>query len=292
MGFVKDTIKNDNSILLYKYEGDDLKEYDSNVTENFSSASDKIRICFVDTETTGLNNKNDHIIEIALKCIEINKHSGLDMKVIDGYEALQDPGVPIPEQATQINGISDKDVKGKSIDWNIVEIFFNVSQLIVSHNANFDRPFVDNKIEISKRKIWACSLKDIDWLQRGFKSKSQEILCIWHGFYYESHRAMMDVDALIHLITHSINKDRKPIIELIENARKPWVRVYAQNAKIETKDILRENRYRWNPDKRVWYKTIIHAEMEEERKWLSENIYKENFSGEFVEITPIDKYKN
>ena len=209
MSFIKDNIKNDHSILLYKYEGDDLKEYHTDSVENISANSDKIRICFVDTETTGLNQKNDQIIEIALKCVEINKHSGDDIKVIDGYESLQDPGIPIPEEATKINGIKDEEVKGKSIDWTVVEDIFKMSQLIISHNAGFDRPFVDNKIEISKRKIWACSLKDIDWMERGFKNKSQEILCIWHGFYYASHRAMMDVDALIHLITHAINKDNK-----------------------------------------------------------------------------------
>ena len=291
MSFVKNIIKDDQSISIYKYEGKDLKEYYTDNIQTITSTSDKIRICFVDTETTGLSNKKDHIIEIALKCVEINKHTGEELKIIDGYEALQDPGTPIPEQATKINGIRDEDVKNQSIDWSVVEDIFNMSQLIVSHNARFDRPFVDNKIELSKNKIWACSLKDIDWMGRGFKNKSQEILCIWHGFYYASHRAMMDVDALIHLLTHKTNIENKPIIELIKNARKPWLKVYAHNSKIETKDSLRENQYRWDPDKKVWHKIILHSEMEEERKWLSKNIYKENFSGQFLEITPMDKYK-
>lgn len=292
MSFIKDTINQDESIILYKYKGEDLKKYQTDSIESLAPDSDKIRICFVDTETTGLNNKKDFIIEIALKCIEIDKHTGDNLKVIDGYEALQDPGVPIPKQATQINGIKDEDVKGQSIDWSVVETIFKMSQLIVSHNAGFDRPFIDRKIDISKNKIWACSVKDIDWEKRNFKSRAQEILCIWHGFYYDSHRAMTDVDALIHLVTHSTNKGNQPIVELIKNARKPWVKVYAYNSKIETKDILRENKYRWDPDKKVWHKTIIHADMDDERIWLSENVYSENFSGQFTEVTPIDKYKD
>jgi len=291
MSFVKNIIKNDDSVSLYQYSGKDLKEYNPDNLDDITSSSDKVRICFLDTETTGLSHKKDHIIEIALKCIELNKHTGKELKVIDGYEALQDPEVPIPEQATKINGITDKDVKGKSIDWTVVEDIFKISQLIVSHNARFDRPFVDNKIALSKNKIWACSLVDIDWMERGFKNKSQEILCIWHGFYYASHRAMIDVDSLIHLLTHEINKENKPIIELIKNARKSWLKVLAHNSKIETKDILRENQYRWDPDKKVWYKIIKHAEMDQEREWLSKNIYKDNFSGQFIEITPMDKYK-
>ena len=291
MSFVKNIIKNDDSISIYKYEGKDLKEYNPENIENLSSGSDNIRICFVDTETTGLSNEKDHIIEIALKCVELNKHTGENLKVIDGYEALQDPGMLIPEQATRINGITDEDVKGQSIDWTVVEDIFKMSQLIISHNARFDRPFIDKKLNLSKNKIWACSLVDIDWLERGFKNKSQEMLCIWHGFYYASHRAMIDVDSLIHLLTHNTNEDNKPIVELIKNARKSWLKVYAHNSKIETKDVLRENKYRWDPNKKVWYKIIKHTEMEEERQWLSDNIYPDNFSGQFVEITPIDKYK-
>ena len=63
------------------------------------------------------------------------------------------------------------------------------------------------------------------------------------------------------------------------------------NSKIETKDLLRENQYRWNPDKKVWHKTIVHDNMDEEREWLTKNIYGENFTGQFIEITPMDKYK-
>ncbi len=102
---------------------------------------------------------------------------------------------------------------------------------------------------------------------------------------------MLDVDALIHLVTHSSYVSNKPIVELINNARKPMCQVFAYNSSIAYKDLLRENRYRWNPNNKVWHKIITHDEMENERNWLTENIYQGNFSGQFVEITPIDKYK-
>ena len=292
MSFLESQIQDDFSINLYKYEGKDLQDYNNQNLEKLNSTSDRIRICFLDTETTGLNHDKDKIIEIALKCIEINKTNGENLVVIDGYESLHDPGIPIPEQATLINGIKDEDVKNKSIDWNKVSNILDNSQLVVCHNARFDRPFVDRNVEGSKKKIWSCSINDINWVERGFKNKTQELLCIWHGFYYSSHRAMMDVDALIHLLTNKqYSGSEKPIIELIQNARKPKVKVFAYNSKIETKDLLKENQYRWNPNKKVWHKTIKHSDMDNERTWLSETIYNGNFTGQMVEITPIDKYK-
>ena len=291
MSFIKSKINDDFSIHLYKYEGADLQDYNNENLEKLTSASDRIRICFLDTETTGLNHTKDKIIEIALKCIEINKLTGKDLVVIDGYESLQDPGMPIPEQATLINGIKDEDVENQSIDWDRVTNILNISQLVVCHNARFDRPFVDRNVNVSKTKIWACSVNDVDWVKRGFKNRTQELLCIWHGFYYGSHRAMMDVDALIHLLTNSQYQTKRPLSEIINNARKPQVIVFAYNAKIETKDILKENQYRWNPAKKVWHKTIDHSEMNSEREWLTDTIYNGNFTGQMVEITPIDKYK-
>ncbi len=298
MSFIKGLNDIDNNIKLQKFEGKNLTVNKPQTLEPLDASSPRMRICFLDLETTGLDKKEDKIIEIASKCIEITKENGQDIAVIDSYESLQDPGCPIPESSTQINGITDEMVKGESIDWEYVEDILNKSQLIIAHNAQFDRSFMDLTLPLSKNKIWACSINDIDWDKRGFKALKQELLCIWHGFYYDSHRAMIDVDALIHLLTHSSYVDNKPIVELIQNAKKPVCRVEATFAKFKYKNLLKKRQYRWynadngNRDDNAWYKLINHADIESEREWLTENVYNGNFQGRFIEVTVIDKYKN
>tara|TARA_B100000953_G_scaffold294273_1_gene283877 strand:+ start:321 stop:1217 length:897 start_codon:yes stop_codon:yes gene_type:complete len=298
LSFIKGLNDIDNNIKLQKFEGKNLTVNKPQTLEPLDASSPRMRICFLDLETTGLDKKEDKIIEIASKCIEITKENGQDIAVIDSYESLQDPGCPIPESSTQINGITDEMVKGESIDWEYVEDILNKSQLIIAHNAQFDRSFMDLTLPLSKNKIWACSINDIDWDKRGFKALKQELLCIWHGFYYDSHRAMIDVDALIHLLTHSSYVDNKPIVELIQNAKKPVCRVEATFAKFKYKNLLKKRQYRWynadngNRDDNAWYKLINHADIESEREWLTENVYNGNFQGRFIEVTVIDKYKN
>ena len=51
---------------------------------------------------------------------------------------------------------------------------------------------------------------------------------------------MMDVDALIHLLTHDSYSDNKPIVELIQNAKTPLCKVEATYAKFEYKNLLRK----------------------------------------------------
>ena len=297
MSFIKGLHDIENNIKLQKYDGKDLVVNKPGKLSPLDAAAPRMRICFLDLETTGLDKKEDKIIEIAIKCTEITKESGQDVAVIDSYESLQDPGGPIPESATQINGITDEMVMGKSIDWDYVENIFHNSQLIVAHNARFDRSFMDLVLPLSKKKIWACSINDINWDKRNFKNQKQELLCIWHGFYYDSHRAMSDVDALIHLLTHTSYINNKPIVELIQNAKIPICRVEATFAKFQYKDLLKKRNYKWynaesgNRDDNVWYKLIKHSEIESEREWLTQNIYNENFQGRFIEVTVIDKYK-
>ena len=115
----------------------------------------------IDLETTGLNPQQDRITEIAA-C----RFIGGEKKEI--YTTLINPGIPVPKNIVEITGITDDMVKGHSIDWNNVQTIFEKSQLIVAHNASFDRSFTDKKIDLSKNKIWACSINDIDWDRRDF----------------------------------------------------------------------------------------------------------------------------
>ena len=136
-----------------------------------------------------------------------------------------------------------------------------------------DRAFLDRALPESQGKLWACSINDIDWMSRGFKNTKQELLCIWHGFYYDAHRAMNDVDALIHLLTHDIYSDNKPVLELIENSIIPYYKILAIGSPFETKDILKSRNYLWDSRKKYWWTKTVFSEIESEKKWLSENVY-------------------
>ena len=293
MSFLSEISKNKQAVTLYKYNGNDIKVDSSLAIENIDKKSDFIRICFVDLETTGTHKKNDYIIEIALKVIQINKHTGQELKAIAEYESFQEPGMPIPKEASLINGITDEMVKDHEIDWDKVNEIFDMSQLCVAHNASFDRAFLDRYSEKSKSKIWACSINDIDWTQRGFTNFKLELLSHWHGFYYDSHRAMNDVNATIHLVMHPHYTENKPIIELINNARKFQSRVIVKfNYDKELVNLIKSKRYFFNGATKEWSRLIAEEELDEEKEWLMTNIYHGDFSGLFERINLIDKYKD
>jgi len=285
MTFIKSIQTSENNIIL--------KKFGKPAPELLITDQECISIGFLDTETTGVNRVNDKIIELALKVVTFEKSSGMIISIDQVYESFNDPGEEISQEITMLTGISDDMVNGQSIDWGKVDTILKNTNIVVAHNASFDRAFVEKHSSVSPNKIWACSINDIDWLGRGFTSSKQELLCYWHGFYFEAHRAMNDVDALIHLLTHSSYDIDRPVLELIENSQKPTYVIFATNFNYDPvkKDIVKANKYKWNAIEKIWYKNVTFDNLESEKEWLTGVIYDFNFEGRVDEISLMDKYK-
>ena len=287
MSFLKKTINQNNKIELYKFVGENFV----NLSKDYQNEC-AFKVCFLDLETTGSNKETCKIIEFAGKLTAIDKNNGELIGIIDSYQSFNDPEEPISQEITRITGITDEDVEGHSLNWGIISQIMHDADIIVAHNASFDRAFMDRYLPLSKDKVWVCSVNDINWAERGFNARGQEILCIWHGFYYESHRAMYDVDALIHLVTYDVKEQNKASLELIANSTKSSYQIAAINSPYETKDLLKSRKYRWNPTRKYWWKNIFLEDLESEKEWMADNIYNGHFQGQVVEISLTDKYKS
>ncbi len=270
-----------------------LKKYDSPAPELLITDQDCNLIAFLDTETTGINRSEDKIIELAIKLVKFEKSSCKIVSIDSVYESFNDPEEKIKNDITLLTGINNDMVEGQFIDWEKVDNIFQLVDIIVAHNAGFDRAFLDRYSSQSPNKIWGCSVNDIDWLSRGFSSSKQELLCHWHGFYFDAHRAMNDVDALIHLLTHKSYNKNKPLAELIKKAQNPDFIIFADNFEYDPikKDIIKGNKYRWNNKQKIWYKSVRFDDLETEKDWLTCTIYDSFFEGRVQEINPVDKYK-
>ena len=200
--------KNNDTITLNKFNGDFIFPDYYNDRWKLLNVSKIICICIVDVETSGLNSQTHTIIELAIKKVAINSENGDLLEILEEYQSFNDPGVELDKHIIQITGITDDQLIGKSIDWLKVDEIFSTTDIILSHNARFDRAFIDKLSNQSPSKAWSCSINHIDWLKHGFVGKSQEMLAIYHGFFYMTHRAMSDVDALINLLNFK-NNDKK-----------------------------------------------------------------------------------
>lgn len=99
----------------------------------------------LDFETTGLDYRNDKIVEIGAVKYK-------DEKETDKFHFLINPHIHIPEKITKINGIEDSMVKDSpSINEVIPKLIDFMGNLpIVVHNARFDIDFLDENMSDNK----------------------------------------------------------------------------------------------------------------------------------------------
>jgi len=104
-----------------------------------------------DTETTGLNcKKGDEIISFG--AVRVSKG-----EITSHFYELVNPFRPIPEQATQITGITDEMVAGCPDILQVLDKFleFQAATPLIAHNAAFDLGFINIKL----RKYCGSRLK-------------------------------------------------------------------------------------------------------------------------------------
>ncbi len=246
----------------------------------------------LDVETSGLKFGQSKIIEIGIRKFFFNRDTGEVLQRLDSYSGFQDPGEPLSAEVKAITGITDEMLKGRQIDWPAIESMLEGAQILIAHNAAFDRPFVDSLSKVSARKIWGCSLKQIDWTTKGFPSQKLDLLSVFHGFFTDAHRALNDADALLHLLSHKDSARGSPyLLELLTEARKTTCQLMALSAPFESKDLLKSRGYRWDNEGRTWWREVAQTDLGLETEWLEEYVYSGTFRGKVIEIPPTEHFK-
>jgi DNA polymerase III subunit epsilon len=228
----------------------------------------------LDTETTGLDPATDRVIELALVKFEYSRTTGEVGRVLAVYDGLEDPGVPIPPESTALHGITDEMVRGQRLDESAIERLLDGVGLVIAHNAAFDRPFTERRLPGLASLAWGCSVHDVRWKEHGFASSALEFLAYRLGFFFDAHRAEIDCRATLEILRSPLADTGGTVLKtLLEAAREPSLRVWALGSPFETKDLLKARGYRWESEKRVWYRDLGEEEREAECAWLKETVY-------------------
>ncbi|MFC5522110.1 3'-5' exonuclease [Polaromonas jejuensis] len=233
------------------------------------------RVVILDTETTGLDHSRDKIIELALVRVHIDRQTGQATGPVEVYDGLQDPGMPIPKMAREITGITDAMVAGQQLDEARIASLLEGADLVIAHNAGFDRPFVEARLPQTAALDWACSFADIDWAAAGRSSAKLSALASELGWFYDAHRAEMDCHALLAVLMAELpDLGQNGLAHLISSAQAPSYRLQATGAPFEAKDLLKARGYRWDGQGKVWHTRLGgEAALQAECAWLKEAVY-------------------
>ena len=241
-----------------------------------AATTGRTRVLILDTETTGLDQSKEKIIELAMLRLDVDTATGQPLGLMQVFDELEDPGRAIPKEVVALTGITDADLQGKRLDEARIAAMLEGVDVVIAHNAGFDRPFCEARIPQFRDLAWACSFADIDWKAQGRSSSKLEALALELGWFYDAHRAEMDCHALLAVLCAPLPKspERTGLGMLLAAARRPALRVYATHAPFDSKDLLKARGYRWNAEQKVWSSRLAdEAALEAECEWLKTDVY-------------------
>lgn len=228
----------------------------------------------VDTETTGLNQDADKIMEIGLVVFEYDPETGQAYRVLESFGALEDPGIPITPEITEITGITNEMVAGQRIDDARVAELVSGASIVIAHNSKFDRPFLEQRFPVFEELPWGCSFAQVDWDGEGLGARKLDYIAFQFGFFFDAHRAETDCQALLTILQQELPKSKVKVLKsmLDQLPQKDWT-VYPVSD-YSSKDLLKVRSYYWDAVRKVWHRTLTGTEaITGEVAWLKESIY-------------------
>jgi DNA polymerase III subunit epsilon len=248
----------------------------------------------VDLETTGLDANKDEIIEVAMVKFDYS-NSDQVTRVTGIFQAFNQPALPIPAEIVALTSITDAMVTGHQIDAAVLESFVADANIVIAHNAAFDRKFAERSWPLFEHKSWACSATGIEWQKYGFGGVKLPYLLTQSGFFHDAHRALDDCHATLEILSRELpGTSTTALAVLLDRARHKTFRIFAKHAPFELKDELKRRRYRWNDGTdgrpRSWHVDVEEDKLDAELQFLQREIYQRDIDIDCREITALDRF--
>lgn len=194
-----------------------------------------MRKIVLDTETTGLSNDHNKIIEIGAIETYDNLPSG------NIFHVFLDPLMDISKECTDICGITNEMVRGKPLFAHIVEDFaaFLGDSPIIAHNASFDVGFINKeRFVIGLSPIKNQIIDTLQMARKVFPGMPNNLNALCKRFKVNlskrvKHGALIDAELLTQVYFFLLEK---------QNEASSLFQIFEEEEKIEYRDIIAFNR--------------------------------------------------
>ena len=246
----------------------------------------------VDVETTGLDHRTHEVIEIGMVAFAFDA-AGRIGNVVGVLGMLQEPQGEISAEITRLTGITAEMVAGQVIDISAVRALIGSVDLVIAHNAKFDRAFCERLVDEFRHKAWACSMAEVPWHDIGFEGAKLGYLVNGCGLFHSGHRAVDDCHALLEVLAHEVG-DATAFSHLLRSSRRTRVRIWAERSPFEMKDVLKARGYRWSGgggQPKAWWTEVDEEDFRTEMRFLEREVYLREVDLRHDVLTAYDRYR-
>lgn len=216
----------------------------------------------IDFETNGLDPDADQVIEVG--AVVWDWVEQIPMAMMSRF--IETPK-PLPPEITDINGITDAMLTkfGENEDDVFIELDRMIagSSYVLAHFGNdFDKKFYlatwQRIGDEPEHREWIDTACDVPYPKR-ITTRNLRHLASEHGFLNPfSHRAVFDVLTMLR-VASCYNFET-----ILNRSREPMIYVQAL-VDFKTNQLAKDFSFRWNPDKKIWWKGQKQSDWEAER---------------------------
>ena len=232
----------------------DKSKYHPNEDNLTKSKKNRINnVLILDTETTGLDETKDEVIEIGGILFDIQSKSILS-QVSFLLPVNSNPAEHINQISAEVSNLSQPSLEAMNYFLKLVDH----CDFIIAHNAEFDKKWFGKGKLPKLNKRWICSLEDINWsFKKNLKTKpSVSSLALAFGIpVWNLHRALSDCYYLSEVFKRCENLE-----EIFLNALKPRY-LYKALVSYEERSLAKNAGFRWNTNVQgAWTRKLSEEE--------------------------------
>lgn len=207
----------------------------------------------LDTETTSLDPKVGHLLEIG-----VIRYSVPLGRIVDQWSLLVDGATENPAEKT--NGIPIAMTKeyGHHIATATTALAHHLMpcDAILAHNARFDKAWCDHHLGSLPAKPWFCTKDDFDWFH-GKAGDSLISLAVAHGVpVIAAHRALTDCGLIAGILSTYPPAD---VVNLLLGAARPRILLQSKH-KFQDNDAAKAMGFRWDGGSKRWLRRHIKSD--------------------------------
>ncbi len=210
-------------------------------------------LLIVDTETTGLNPQLD-------QCLEV----GVILFDVPGRQVLAQQSFLLPVQTNAAEAINHIPASATQLPqpWrpalDYLQSLLDAADVLVAHNAAFDRQWFGLGHLPSTDKRWLCSMEDMRWpadRQLRMRPSVRDLALAYEIPVWAAHRALTDCIYLAEVFRRCDDLE-----QLIERGLEPRQLMRAQ-VSYDDRHLARDAGFRWNePVKGAWARRLSERE--------------------------------